>query len=98
MLLNSVLRTPDREAGRGAANRLQYSNPAMDELVAAAEMEMDDARREDLLSPASLAALNDAMLVPLYLQKALWAMRGDRSYEARMDERNDPATIQPAAR
>jgi peptide/nickel transport system substrate-binding protein len=98
VLLNSVLRTPNREAGHGAANRLLYSNPAMDGLVAAAEVEMDEARREDLLRRASLAALDDAMLVPLYLQKALWAMRADLTYDARMDERNDPTAVRPAAR
>jgi peptide/nickel transport system substrate-binding protein len=98
VLLNSVLRTPDSEAGHGAANRLHYSNQAMDALVAAAEVEMDDARREELLRQASLAALDDAMVVPLYLQNALWAMRADLTYEARMDERNDPVAVRPAAR
>ncbi|MEO3474609.1 ABC transporter substrate-binding protein [Roseomonas sp. CAU 1739] len=98
VLLNSVLRTPNRDRGHGAANRLLYSNPAMDDLVAAAETEMDDAKREDLLRRASAIALDDRMLVPLYLQNALWAMRSGLTYEARMDERNDPAAVRPAAR
>ncbi|GGJ33642.1 ABC transporter substrate-binding protein [Neoroseomonas lacus] len=98
VLLNSVLRTPNRDRGHGAANRLLYSNPAMDALVAAAEVEMDDAKREDLLRRASAAALDDGMLVPLYLQNALWAMRSGLTYEARMDERNDPTTVRAAAR
>ncbi len=98
VLLNSVLRTPNRDRGHGAANRLLYSNPAMDDLVAAAEVEMDDAKREDLLRRASSIALDDRMLVPLYLQNALWAMRAGITYEARMDERNDPAAVRPAAR
>jgi len=98
VLLNSVLRTPNRVAGHGAANRLQYSNPAMDALVAAAEVEMDSAKREDLLRRASTVALDDRMLVPLYLQNALWAMRSGLTYEARMDERNDPTAVRPATR
>jgi peptide/nickel transport system substrate-binding protein len=98
VLLNSVLRTPDRARGHGAANRLLYSNPAMDSLVAQAEREMDDAKREDLLRRASVVALDDRMLVPLYLQNALWAMRSGLTYEARMDERNDPTAVMPAAR
>jgi len=98
VLLNSVLRTPNRDRGHGAANRLLYSNPAMDALVAAAEVEMDDAKREDLLRRASAAALDDGMLVPLYLQNALWAMRSGLTYEARMDERNDPTAVRAAAR
>lgn len=98
VLLNSVLRTPDRDRGHGAANRLLYSNPAMDSLIAQAEREMDDAKREDLLRRASTIALDDRMLVPLYLQNALWAMRSGLTYEARMDERNDPTAVRPAAR
>ena len=98
VLLNSVLRTPNRNRGHGAANRLLYSNPAMDDLVAAAEVEMDDAKREDLLRRASTIALDDRMLVPLYLQNALWGMRSGITYEARMDERNDPMAVRPAAR
>ncbi|MBW6400677.1 ABC transporter substrate-binding protein [Roseomonas sp. HJA6] len=98
VLLNSVLRTPNRERGHGAANRLHYSNPAMDTLVAAAEVEMDNAKREELLRRASTIALDDRMLVPLYLQNALWAMRSGITYEARMDERNDPMAVRPATR
>ena len=97
VLLNSVLRSPDRERGHGAANRLQYSNPAMDALVAEAEMEMDDAKREALLQRASTLALDDRMLVPLYLQNALWAMRSGLTFDARMDERNDPVAVRPTA-
>ncbi len=93
VLLNSVLRTPDRDAGHGPANRLLYSNAEMDRQLAAAQTEMDDARREDLLRRASLTALEDGMIVPLYLQNAIWAMRANLTYEARMDERNDPAAV-----
>ncbi len=98
VMLNSVLRTPDRDRGHGAANRLLYSNPTMDALVAAAEIEMDAGKREDLLRRATAAVLDDGMLVPLYLQNALWAMRSGITYEARMDERNDPTTVVPVAR
>ena len=70
----------------------------MDDLVAAAEVEMDDAKREDLLRRASTIALDDRMLVPLYLQNALWGLRSGITYEARMDERNDPMAVRPAAR
>lgn len=98
VVLNSVLRTVDRDRGHGAANRVLYSNPATDALVAAAEGEMDDGKREDLLRRAQRAALDDVALVPLYLQAALWAMRGDLAYEARADERNDPLAIRAAAR
>jgi peptide/nickel transport system substrate-binding protein len=98
VVLNSVLRTTNRERGHGAANRVRYSNPEVDRLVAEAESEMDPAKREDLLRRAQRAALDDLALLPLYLQPALWAMRSELTYEARADERNDPTTIRPAAR
>jgi peptide/nickel transport system substrate-binding protein len=97
VVLNSVLRTVDRDRGHGAANRVLYSNPAMDALVAAAEGEMDAARREELLRQAQRVALDDVALVPLYLQASLWAMRSGLTYEARADERNDPVAIRPVS-
>jgi peptide/nickel transport system substrate-binding protein len=96
VVLNSVLRTVNRDRGHGAANRTLYSNPAMDRLVAAAEAEMDGAKREDLLRQAQRVALDDVALIPLYLQASLWAMKSSLTYEARADERNDPTAIRPA--
>jgi peptide/nickel transport system substrate-binding protein len=98
VVLNSVLRTPNRERGHGAANRVRYGNPELDSLIAEAESQMDSSRREELLQRAQRVALDDVALVPLYLQAALWAMRKELTYEARSDERNDPTAIRPAAR
>jgi peptide/nickel transport system substrate-binding protein len=98
VVLNSVLRTPNRERGHGAANRVRYSNPELDALITEAESQMDSARREELLQRAQRVALDDVALVPLYLQAALWAMRKELTFEARADERNDPTAIRPAAR
>ncbi|MCW8087917.1 ABC transporter substrate-binding protein [Sabulicella glaciei] len=98
VVLNSVLRTADRERGHGAANRVRYSNPELDRLVGEAETEMDATKREDLLRRAQRAALDDVALVPLYLQPALWAMRSSLTYEARADERNDFVAVRPAER
>jgi peptide/nickel transport system substrate-binding protein len=98
VLLNSVLRTRDRDRGHGAANRTNYSNAELDRLTGEAEREMDDAKRDQLLQQASLVAINDVALVPLYLQNALWAMRHDLTYTARSDERNDPSAVRRTTR
>jgi peptide/nickel transport system substrate-binding protein len=98
VLLNSVLRTVDRARGHGSSNRILYSNPAMDQLLGAAEAELDDARREALLRDASQIVLEDRAILPLYLQNAIWAMRAGLTFEARSDERNDPAMIRAAER
>lgn len=96
VLINSVLRTYNRERGHGAANRVRYSNPELDRLAAAAEREMDPAKREALLQEATRLIVEDVALVPLYLQNAVWAMRADLTYEPRADERNLAAAIRPA--
>jgi len=96
--LNSVLATPDRAAGRGVANRVHYSNPAMDEALRAALRENDDARREELLRRATRLAMDDLALVPTHIQKALWAMRRGLTYQARADEQNAPGNLRLADR
>lgn len=96
VLLNSVLRTVNRERGHGSSNRIQYSNPELDRMIGEAEVELDAEKREALLQRATRTALEDYPIMPLYLQNAIWAMRSSLTYEARSDERNDPATVQPA--
>ncbi len=98
VLLNSVLRTVDRARGHGSSNRIQYSNPEMDRLLGAAEAELVDARREALLRDATQIVLEDRAILPLYLQNAIWAMRAGLTFEARSDERNDPAMVRAVAR
>jgi peptide/nickel transport system substrate-binding protein len=97
VVLNAVLGTPDREKGRGTANRGPYSNPEMDARVEAALGELDDARRERMLQEATHMAIDDLAVIPLYLQKAIWAMRRDLDYAPRADEMNSPGDVRPAA-
>lgn len=59
VLLNSVLRTVDRARGHGSSNRIQYSNPEMDRLLPAAEVKLDDTRREALLREVTQVVLTD---------------------------------------
>ena len=93
--LNSVLRTVDRDRGRGVANRTRYTNPQLDALLAQAEREMADDRREALLQEATRLAMADVPLIPLYIQKSQWAMRANLTYEPRVDERNAPGMVRP---
>ncbi|MFC7555111.1 hypothetical protein ACFQU7_27055 [Pseudoroseomonas wenyumeiae] len=68
----------------------------MDRTLEEAEVELDDTKREALLQEASRIVIKDGAVVPLYIQKALWAMRAGLTYEARVDERNDPNGVRPA--
>jgi peptide/nickel transport system substrate-binding protein len=86
--LTSILVTRNRERNRGAVNRGGYSNPVFDDLVERAVVELDDARREDLLQQAvRLALRTDVAVLPLYWQMNIWAHRRDLAMTPRVDER-----------
>jgi len=84
--LRSLVATFDRDKGNGPSNRGRYSNPKVDELLAAALRTVDDKARADLLAQASEAALFDVAVIPLHYNINNWATRAGFSYEPRTDE------------
>ncbi len=82
----NVLATYDAKAGRGAFNRTRYSNPTLDEKIAAASAEFDEGRRNALLQEAARIVAEDVALVPLFFQKLHWAGRKGLTYVAGKDE------------
>jgi peptide/nickel transport system substrate-binding protein len=76
--------SPDR--GLGTLNYGRYSNPELDALIARAVSTLDDAERERLLQQAVTAAMEDVSLIPLHIQKNIWATRAGLTYPARADE------------
>ncbi|MBR0652152.1 ABC transporter substrate-binding protein [Roseomonas terrae] len=87
MLVN-VLGTPDRTRNTGASNTTNYSNPALDTLVARAGATFEDAAREEMLRQATRMAMEDAAIIPLYHQTNTWAMQRRLTYQPRLDERS----------
>ena len=94
--LRSVLATYNRETGMGSVNRFRYSNPAFDRGLAAAVMELDDAKRERMLQDVTRLAMNDIAMIPTHLQRNVWAMRPGLVHEARVDERSMAQDVRPA--
>ncbi len=84
--LRAVLATRDKAPGWGVANRNQYSNPAMDALLARAMSTADAGAREILLRDATRVAFEDVGLLPLYYPKNIWATRQGVIYTPRVDE------------
>ena len=84
--LRSILATYDPTNGLGALNRTRYSNPAFDKLLAQADVEFDEAKRNALLAQATAVAMHDYALLPLYWQKATWAARPGVRFEANESE------------
>ncbi len=72
--------TFDPAKGWGAANRGRYSNPELDKLIAQALGTADDAAREKLLQQAQKIVFDDVALIPLHIQKNIWATRAGFTY------------------
>ena len=74
-LLQSLLSTYDKDAGKGSFNRVRYSNPEFDAALDATMQEFDPEKREVMLQDATRLVFADLPVVPLYWQKAHWAAR-----------------------
>ncbi len=97
--LSQVLATYDRERGLGALNRMRYSNPVFDRLLAEAQAQTDAGARETLLRRATrLAFVDDQAVVPLHFLENVWATRRGLRYVARAEENTLATFLVPAGR
>lgn len=94
--LRSLIHTYDTKLGWGAVNRGRYSNPKLDDMVAAAMKIGDDHKREVALQDATRVAMNDVALIPLHIQKNVWGMKAGLTYVARADEATQAMGVWPA--
>ncbi len=94
--LRNILGTRDPDHGSGLSNYGRYSNPAMDEITTTALQTLDDARREALMQDAMRLAMRDAAVLPLHIQKNVWATRHGLGYEPRLDEQTLAQSTAPA--
>ena len=94
--LRSLLATITPERGWGGSNRGAYSNPAVDAKLSEALRTLDDARREAVLQDASRTAIEDVGIIPIHIQKNIWAMRRGLEHEARADELTRAQDVRPA--
>lgn len=74
-LLQSLLHSYDKDAGKGAFNRMRFSDPAFDRQLDTAQTEFDEETRIKLLEAATETAFAETPIVPLYWQKNHWAMQ-----------------------
>lgn len=96
--LIAQLATYDPAKGWGASNRGRYSNPALDKLIGEALGTADDAAREKLLQQATKLAMNDVGLIPLHIQKNIWATRAAFTYVPTVGEDLQLVNVKPAAK
>jgi len=95
--LRSLLATYSTQRGWGGSNRGRYSNPAMDAKLEEALRTLDDGRREALLREATTIAMDDVGIIPIHIQKNIWAMRRGLRHDARADELTRAQDVRPAA-
>lgn len=69
--------TRNEETGRGQYNCGHYSNPELDQLIEAANVETDGAKREVMLQKAEKILYDDAAFVPLHWQDLAWGARNN---------------------
>ena len=91
-----MIHTPDKARGWGSANRAQYSNPAIDQLIVTAMATGDDDAREKILQQATRMAMEDLAFIPLHIQKNIWGMKPGLRYAARVDEETKAQYLRPA--
>jgi peptide/nickel transport system substrate-binding protein len=83
--LRSTVATHDGK-GMGSVNRARYSNPASDAKLVAAMQVLDDGKREAMLQDTMRVLAGDVGIIPIHLQKNVWAMRAGLAHDARVDE------------
>ena len=88
--------TFDPAKGWGAANRGRYSNPALDKLIGEALGTADDAAREKVLQQAQQMAFDDVAMIPLHIQKNIWATRAGFTYVPTVGEDLHLVDVKPA--
>jgi len=96
--LRSLTATPSREKGWGGSNGGRYSNPEADAKLEAALTELDDAKREVLLQEATRITMEDVGIMPIHIQKNVWAMKPNLVHDARADELTRAQDVRPAAK
>jgi peptide/nickel transport system substrate-binding protein len=96
--LRNILATQTREKGWGSSNRGRYSNPRVDALLDQSLVELDEAKRVQLVIEAQRIAAEDVAVIPLHIQTNIWGMRRHLAHDARNDELTRAQDVRPAAR
>ena len=94
--LSSVVHSNDPAKKLGAFNVLGYKNPALDKLIEDAAVELDEAKRNDLLSQANAIVAKDRPRLPIVAVGSAWAMQKDKvTIAPRVDEDTLAMDIKP---
>jgi peptide/nickel transport system substrate-binding protein len=73
--LISLLHTPDPQTHAGDFNLGGYSNPTLDKLIDAIQIEVDQKKRGDMLHQALKIVKDDVPTIPLHQQAVIYAIK-----------------------
>ena len=93
--LRAILGSRDDASGRGLSNYGRYANPKVDALTDEGLRSLDDRKREALMQEAMGLCMHDVAIIPLHLQKSVWATRRGLVYEPRIDEQTLAVSVKP---
>jgi peptide/nickel transport system substrate-binding protein len=97
--LSALVHSNDPAKKMGPFNTRGYSNPELDKLIEAADVEMDEAKRRSLLEQAAALVAQDRPTLPVAGVVTAWAMRRDRvTITPRADEDTLAMNIRPVKR
>ncbi|UFN48378.1 ABC transporter substrate-binding protein [Roseomonas sp. OT10] len=93
--IGGVAESFDAARGSGNFNYLRYSNPELDALMQRIRTTMEPEARRALTARASEVAMADLPVIPLYFQKASWALRRGLTMPPHPAEYTLATTIRP---
>ncbi len=92
--LQALLHTYDKEAGKGAFNRVRFSDPDFDAALNAALQEFDEPARLAALQEATKLVFAETPVVPLYWQKLYWGTRDGLTVKGGLNEYTLPQDVE----
>jgi peptide/nickel transport system substrate-binding protein len=78
------------EKGAGDTNYGNFKNAELDDLIDKAEVEMDPARRQQLINQAVELIQKEVLVIPLHRQVIPWVTRANVSLVHRSDNKFNP--------
>ncbi|MCW4151864.1 ABC transporter substrate-binding protein [Halomonas sp. 18H] len=81
---------PDADSGAGQYNAGNYCNPEVDKLVSEANLELDQAKRAEMLQQMEQTLYDEAAFIPLHWQDLAWASASNVDIEPVVNVMNFP--------
>ena len=91
--LQALLHTYDKQARKGAFNRVRFSYPEFDKALDEATQEFDTDTRMSKLADVTAMVFKKQPIVPLYWQKVHWAMKNGLTIDAGLSEYTLPQNV-----